>query len=731
MLATAAPSAPPPAVTGGAVPNAGVDDAPAGLLSLQKLQRQFNDYLGDKIEEVEEAKVARRMYHGQQWTAEQIRVLAGRGQPPHWYNRIARKVDGIVGIAEKQRQDPKAYPRNPQDEDGADVATTVVRYVMERNEWTSKKPHALRQALMVGISGVEFRLVDGDRGDPDIEIHAVAMEDFFYDSAAIHPNFTDARYMGLSKWMDVEEAVEMFRDKEEEIRSLLGSGAEYTIDSDRDNRWTRRTENRLRLVEHWYVSRGEWCWAFYIGSTILGEGASPFFDERGKTACRFQMFSCSIDQDGDRYGIIRNLKPIQDEINQRVSALLRLAVTRRVMSEKGAVDDVERARKEWAKPDGWVEFNVGKKMQPDDTSQQVGEHTALLQMAMNEMEAFYNINPAALAGGTHNLSGRAVNALQAPGLAELVMFLDNYRHWIIRCYRMAWNLSQRFWTAERWIRVTDNQQVAQFVQLNGLKLDDHGLPMIVNAVGALDVDIVLEEGPDVQNSMQDAFDQLVQIMPLLQPGSVPNDLIFSLMSLPADAKKQIKAHAQQAAQPDPAKEQAKKIALESEAAKTAKTQAETQKIQADTGKAVADTGKSHADALSALGSTAHKLHEAHLNSARVVAGGLAQIEGTPQHAAATAALQGQGGPMQADVPPAQNAPPTALGPRLPMVPGASPGANAALAGQPPAPPPVGQEVPGIAPGPALVAPALHIHSHQHHAPHGGGLLAGLGSVKPL
>jgi hypothetical protein len=118
-----------PASAGTSLPNTGVDDAPTGLLPLSRLQKQFTTFLGDKDEELEEAKVARRMYHGQQWTAEQIRALTARGQPPHWYNRIARKVDGIVGIAEKQRQDPKAYPRNPRDEDGADVATTVVRYV--------------------------------------------------------------------------------------------------------------------------------------------------------------------------------------------------------------------------------------------------------------------------------------------------------------------------------------------------------------------------------------------------------------------------------------------------------------------------------------------------------------------------------------------------------------------------------------------------------------------------
>lgn len=586
----------------------------AGLFPLARLQKQFEAYLADKQEEIEEAKDARRFYHGVQWTADEIKILSGRGQPPTTYNKVARKVDGIVGISEKQRQDPKAYPRNPGDEQGADVASVTVRYIMERNEWTSKKPHALRQAIAEGIGGIEFRLIQGDEGDPDIELAAVEMEDFFYDPASIRPNFTDARYMGLTKWLDVDEAVELFPDQEEEIRGLIDSGSSYSTNSDRDNRWVRRAEYRVRMVEHWYRSKGEWCWAFYIGSTILKEGTSPFFDERAKTMVRFQMFSAMSDQDGDRYGIVRNLKPIQKEINQRVSILLRLALTRRLIGEQGAVDDWDIARKEWARPDGIVVVNPGKNIKPDDTQAQVAEHTALLQLALNEMEGYYNMNPAALAGPqSKNLSGRAVNLLQAPGLAELVMLLINYRNWIIRVYRTSWNMAQRFWTSERWIRVTDDEKIAQFVQLNGMQLDQYGRPALVNALGALDVDIILDEGPDVQNMMQDAFDQLVQILPALPPGSIPVDILARLMPIPGDIRDKWLEKLDQP--PDPMLVQAKQTQLAQAQAKVEETEANTvlKKTQA----------------MSATASAAHKGSEAHLNAQQIFNGTIAAVAQPP------------------------------------------------------------------------------------------------------
>src|SRR5690606_25201782 len=80
---------------------------------LDKLKRAYQDYLGNKREEIEEAKEARRYYHGAQWTAAQIKVMKKRKQPITTYNRIGRKIDGVVGVLERLRQDPKAFPRTP------------------------------------------------------------------------------------------------------------------------------------------------------------------------------------------------------------------------------------------------------------------------------------------------------------------------------------------------------------------------------------------------------------------------------------------------------------------------------------------------------------------------------------------------------------------------------------------------------------------------------------------
>jgi len=484
-------------------------------LSVDKLKKQYYDYLGAKTSEIEEARQSRHYYHGDQWTEQEIAVLQRRKQPVVTSNRIERKINAVVGIVEKLRQDPKAYARTPQHEQGADVATAVMRYALDTNDWKSKSTRNARLGAIDGIAGVEFDLETGDQGDPDLGIHIVYADAFFYDPRSFDEGFTDARYMGIAKWIDVDQAKELIPSKASEIDDLMEAGSDITssADQDRERVWVNTSLKRLRLVDHWYICKGKWCWTLYIGNTVMMQGESPFHDEKGRTFPRFLMFSANVDHDGDRYGFVRTLKSAQDEINMRRSKALHLLNTRRIISEKGAVDDVEIARREWAKPDGWVETNPGLKMVPDESANQdFSGQLEMLQESKNEIENF-GPNPALVGEGLQDSSGRAIALLQQAGMAELGPYLSSFKNWKIRVYRCIWNIITEHWKAERWIRVTDDQNVAQFFQINKLEVDQFGRPAIVNAIGSMDVDFIIDEGQDAINMQADAFGVLQSLGP--------------------------------------------------------------------------------------------------------------------------------------------------------------------------------------------------------------------------
>ena len=91
-----------------------------------------------------------------------------------------------------------------------------------------------------GIGGLEINLAQGDSQDPndrDIELDIVEPESFFYDPRSKRADFSDARYMGVGKWMDIDLAKEMFPDKADEIEQSIDNDTELSTNPDNENKW--------------------------------------------------------------------------------------------------------------------------------------------------------------------------------------------------------------------------------------------------------------------------------------------------------------------------------------------------------------------------------------------------------------------------------------------------------------------------------------------------------------
>jgi hypothetical protein len=546
-----------------------------GYWPLSRLKKAYLDYVGSKRDEILEQQDARRYRHGSQYTSEQTAVYNKRKQPIVTYNRIAPKVNGVVGLIEKLRQAPKAYPRTPKEEAGADLATAVVRYVVDEQQFKTLSPFCGQDAAIDGLSGIELVLEQGDQGDPEVGLVKVEGDDFFYDPRSFDLDFGDARYMGVAKWLDLEMAIEMFPDKEQDIRDSVESGSDLTTNSDRENKWyiSDGDIKRVRVVDHWYMMRGDWCYCVYTGSVKLAEGKSYFTDQKGKTVCKFVMFSANVDQDGDRYGFVRQFKSVQDEINQRRSKSLHILNSRRILAEDGAFDDIEKTRLEAIRPDGVVIHNKGFEATFDDgiKMQETEAQLKFLQEAKEELDS-YGPTLSLVGDIGANLSGRAISLQQQAGIAQLGPFMVSYRAWKLRVYRAIWNAVRQHWKSERWIRVTDDENSVNFVGLNQIGTNPMtGMPTMVNQVSSLDVDIIMEEGPDTINMMADTWEALSA---LAQNGAeIPPAILLELApGIDASTRKRL---IDKMSQPDPMQEQAKQLELQTAAAKVQDTQAAT------------------------------------------------------------------------------------------------------------------------------------------------------------
>lgn len=554
---------------------------------LRKYKRWFNNYETNKTEEIEEQLVARRYYNGKQWTDEQIAKLTKRGQAPIYDNRIGRKIDFLVGVEQRQRRDPKGYPRTPKDEKTADVATASMRYVCDSNRWE-----------FVGSSGTEDGLIDGIglvcvgmkmcQTGMDPTIVPVQRDRFFYDPRSMRPDFGDARYLGLHLWMDIDDAKEKWPHMAEKFDALIDrastTGVLMRAEQNHVVAWADFDNRRVRVVEFWEKTPQGWMFTNFTGDTLIETGVSPYLDEDGKPDCPYVAWSPYVDEKGNRYGPIRNMKPMQDEINHRRSKFLHRLNQKTVYIKRGTVEDIDDFRKEVNKVDGVIEHDGewGKETGIVDNSQDLKGQAELLAQSQSSLENL-GPNPGLIGkgGGVADQSGRAILAQRDSGMTELSPVFERNRDWKLRVYRKVWARIKQCWTAEKFIRITDDDNAPQFIGINQIQQDPMtGQVMAQNYIPMIDVDIIMEEGPDTITMNE----ELLQTLSQLGPGAVPPKVLIELTNAPN--KDQLFKMIDEATAPNPqiAEMQQRMARLEEllAAAKIDSEVAKTENLRADT-----------------------------------------------------------------------------------------------------------------------------------------------------
>jgi hypothetical protein len=548
--------------------------------TLDRKIKWFRAFEQNKTKELQEAQVSRQYYHDKQWTDTERQRLKARGQQDTTRNRIKRKVDFLVGVEQRLRRDPKAYPRTPQHEADADTATAALRYVCDDNQWASISSEAMHKGLVSGIGAV-FIGIEGQ----DPKLVEVPEDRFFYDPRSIKPDFSDARYMGLHLWLDTDEAKEKWPEKAKQLDAMMdadGGGTTTSIvEQDRDQQWGDFENRRIRVVEFWEKTSKGWYFCFFTGNIELESGESPYLDEKGKPDCPYVAWSPWIDEKGTRYGLVRTLRSIQDEVNYAASKFLHRLSTRQFWYKKGAVDDVDAFARELAKPDGKPEINVGFEWGKDvglieDGARLQGE-VERFTMSIQEMEN-YGPNPGLVGQGqgVDGASGRALLAQRDSGMTEMQPIFERQREWKLRCYRKMWDRVRQAWNAERFIRVTDDSNAIQFVPINSYEMNpETGQIQAQNVVAEIDVDISLDEGPDTITMNEELMDQFTKLGEAAM--SPLGKIVIELSNTPKkDQLLKMIDEGVQAMQPGP--DPALQVKMEAE---QMKAQAEQQRMQFD------------------------------------------------------------------------------------------------------------------------------------------------------
>lgn len=543
---------------------------------------------------------ALQYYHKKQLSSEEKVALRKRKQPDIIINRIRPAVNGTLGVLQQGQTDPKAWPRTPNDEQSADVATKVLRYIADTNEFQQGRIEAARDYLIQHACAV---LIGSDE-NRRVTTEMIAPEEFLFDPRSRREDFRDARYMGIAKWLYADDVAGMYPDKANEVEAAIESGSPIPVDTHLEDkpsgaRWVDRRNRRLMVIEMYYREKGQWLRAVFHSGGLLEGGVSTYTDSDGKPCCPIEAQSCYVDDENVRYGVVFDMLDLQDEINKRRSKALHLLNSRQARVSTYYANNPDKARQELARPDGVIIGEQGE-VEVFNTSDMTAGNLQMLQEIKGEMERA-GPNPAILGRQAADASGRAVLARQQAGLVELAIVFAGHEAWERRVYRQMWNRARQYMTAPDYVRITDDEGAPQFLGINQPQMGQaivgmgpDGMPMIQpqvlgyeNAIAQMDVDITLDSVPDTATIAQEQFQAMAELARLYGPQEVPFDDMLMLSSIPDKQKLMERRKARQAEQaqgqgPQQQIAQAGAVAqIEETKSKTALNMAKVQQIGAD------------------------------------------------------------------------------------------------------------------------------------------------------
>lgn len=359
-----------------------------------------------------DASLDYHFYEGDHYTSEELAAFAERKQPPTKRNEIAPIIERITGQLIQTRQVATFLGRNtPADDLIGTLSQDYLRFIDQVNLYEFEEQDITEDGLVGGVGWLKIEPRPNEMGEMQIVERARNPFNIFCDpySTRYDPNEDgEAKFIAEGRWMDLEDAISTWPEKEMELRQLT-HGHGYAIESFTEVSAGLRNEamatyidykrHRIRPFEVWYKRKLK-LYHLFIDDRVIplpvaldSQAANQIIKELGSTATitkkptfvdrmhvgvfvagilihhdysphktnRFPYvpFYFHRRKNGEPISLCRRLVPINEAINKRESKALALLSNRQTIAEKNAVEDVEKHQIEKAKADGYMEVAEG------------------------------------------------------------------------------------------------------------------------------------------------------------------------------------------------------------------------------------------------------------------------------------------------------------------------------------------------------------------------------------
>lgn len=278
----------------------------------------------------------------------------------------------------------------------------------------------------------------------------------------------------------------------------------------------------------------------FTGDSVLQEGESPY---RHKRFSLVPIWGFKRKKDGTPYGIVRNLRDPQKDLNKRRSKALYLLSANRVIADDDAIDTTDQSWddivQEANRPDGLVRQNPKsiRGIVIQNEAKMAEEHVTLMSQDEKYIQSASGVTDELMGRDTNAVSGKAIRARQEQGGVVTTAFFDNHRLAFKISGEIILSLMEQLYTEEKKVRITggENGQNAEFLSINEI---DPTTGQIIGDITSTQADFVISEQDYSATIRQAMFDSLTDMIKTMDPNAAMSilDLVFEMSDLPGKEK---------------------------------------------------------------------------------------------------------------------------------------------------------------------------------------------------
>lgn len=572
--------------------NAGeVEAVLTGGLSFEKLTEMMGD-LRNEIPWRKESDIDCDYFDHRQLSRETLDQLEEWGLPPAMADIVHPTISAVLGIQAQTRTDWNV----DYGDDGSEPVAKALGQKLAEEERKTRADRALSDAyaaqIKAGLGWVEVTREQNPFAKSRYRVQEVHRREIWWDWRSKRPDLTDGRYKVRRQWYDIDFLKAIFPHLADAIEDSMGGyGAiddiinEGVIATDRfsasawdrerqltfeEEEWRDTTRRRAVIFEIWYRvwKRGviarvgdrvvkidtknprhvalivaqkivpeiaiypEMRLSFWIGPHRVFDKPSPLPHDNDPYT---PFWGFRADADKAPYGLIRGMRWPQDEVNTRLSKMLSLLTSKRVIFETTALDpkamSMSELRREVAQHTAVIPLREGKmdRLKIEENGQLTNQQFGVYEEMKRLIAEVSNVYAPMLGKQEGGQSGVAINQLVEQGMTSLAEVNDNFLWGQREVGEQLLDFIMADSTSEETV-IVGEAPTARPVTLNKKK-DDGTLE---NAVKYAKVKVSLSEVPQTPTYRQRVFTMIAEAVKSMPPQmqAVMAPMMIEMSNLP-------------------------------------------------------------------------------------------------------------------------------------------------------------------------------------------------------